>query len=427
MKSIKSEKGMTLVLVLLTIVVFSVIGLAVVGSSINNMKQVKKSETVIQTTDIAEMGVQDYQSRLSNFFTEQVNIKKLRYYYIITDDYKAKNTITDEIIKEYRRLLVADILDTFKLQADLYPSSSNGYSEEIPVDDTTNSYYKIKVDKTNPDIVIKCTTCEANTNDGKVQLEVQYESFGYYDNNQEKNLKGKFAFSFTIDKSKIEKIITESSEYSGDFTRFIPRPIDLDPCSPIDSGKDFVGLNCQFDQKINIDKPVISGATLIFDGGVSFNKINQGIMNATTLYINGDTTVDSHINGIDDSFIYINGTANLGMVNQGIHDSVIVIIGTAKFKDQIKGLTGTTIYVDGTADFSDIDLNKSDSTAVFCVKGEIIPPSGKKSKDIPNIYTPSDTEFTDKCYRTITEKNPDLNFLEDFLNSMNTLSPEIIY
>ena len=57
-----NEKGITLVVVLLMITIFSILGMSVIGYALSNTKQVEKSEQVMQATDVAEMGVIHYKN-----------------------------------------------------------------------------------------------------------------------------------------------------------------------------------------------------------------------------------------------------------------------------------------------------------------------------------------------------------------------------
>lgn len=74
---LRQEKGSTLVTVLLMIVVFTVIGLSLIGINVNNSKQVSKSGNDIQATNLAEMGT--------------THLKEVIFTTITSDAYKTKD------------------------------------------------------------------------------------------------------------------------------------------------------------------------------------------------------------------------------------------------------------------------------------------------------------------------------------------------
>ncbi|WML25423.1 hypothetical protein [Neobacillus sp. OS1-33] len=74
---LREEKGSTLITVLLMIVVFTVIGLSLIGINVNNSKQVSKSGNDIQATNLAEMGT--------------THLKEVIFTKISSDAYKTKD------------------------------------------------------------------------------------------------------------------------------------------------------------------------------------------------------------------------------------------------------------------------------------------------------------------------------------------------
>jgi Tfp pilus assembly protein PilX len=55
---LKNEEGSSLLIVLMVMVVFSVLGLALIGSTLNNSKQISNTNGVIKSTNLSEMGVE---------------------------------------------------------------------------------------------------------------------------------------------------------------------------------------------------------------------------------------------------------------------------------------------------------------------------------------------------------------------------------
>ena len=181
--------GMTLVIVLLTITVFSVLGLAAVSASVTNMKQVSKVESDIKTTDIAEMGIQYYQTQLNEFLLSELN-NNTNHQKIMRDLYDGNKTASK---------LISDFIDAFIVQLRANYTNNNLIFTKLPsnflpeksVD--TNSYFKIKID---PNGIIKTTCAAPATN--KHCFSVQYESYGYSQSSLPKQLKATYKFSFTI-------------------------------------------------------------------------------------------------------------------------------------------------------------------------------------------------------------------------------------
>ncbi|MGG3560461.1 prepilin-type N-terminal cleavage/methylation domain-containing protein [Neobacillus rhizosphaerae] len=66
---IKSEKGYTLILVMIVMTVVMILGLALSGAALNARTQVKKTDFHNKATDLAEMGITYYQPIVTNLVT----------------------------------------------------------------------------------------------------------------------------------------------------------------------------------------------------------------------------------------------------------------------------------------------------------------------------------------------------------------------
>lgn len=64
MKYVKNQSGMALVVVLFLIVIFSIVGVAILNFTVTNAKQTKNIEVDMQSVDAAEMGIVKYRSEL---------------------------------------------------------------------------------------------------------------------------------------------------------------------------------------------------------------------------------------------------------------------------------------------------------------------------------------------------------------------------
>ncbi|WP_419956022.1 type II secretion system protein [Neobacillus niacini] len=432
MKYLKNERGMTLVIVLLTITVFSVLGLAVMGASVNNVKQVKKTESDIQTVDAAEMGVQYYNTLLKDFFHQQIALKKDEIKTLIQNDYANKIPLTADKIEEYEKKLGEKLIQAFN-SSSAFPAFGSVLRKDIDV--PTKSYFQIKNLTASP----SCPTCNTTLKEPEELIEFSYESYGFTNQNPEKKLTGKFIFTFSIDKAEIkEKLIPVQNH---DYTTLIPKPTSVTACeeeefSTGSKGRDvFNNLKCSFDQPVSVDKPSeIIGSELVFDKGVQFNKqMNKGIENST-LYITGlpgtTTLFNKQINGIHNSKILVNGKAQFETVNQGIHNSTIVVVGDAIFgdgKDKLKDLSHSSIYVLGNADMTDIDFSHFDITAKICVKGTI---TGDSSLYSYPVYSESynKVKFDENCsLGIIQDGGKTIEISDQFMDWAEEIKPIVSY
>jgi hypothetical protein len=423
---------MTLVIVLLTITVFSVLGLAVMGASVTNVKQVKKAETDIQTVDAAEMGVQYYNTLLKDFFHEQIAIKKSEIVTLIENDYVNKVQLSDEKIEEYEKELGEKLIAAFN-SSTLFPAYGTALTKDIDV--PTKTYFQIKNLSASP----SCPSCNTTSTEAVEQIEFSYESYGYTNQQPEKKLTGKFVFTFSINKSEIKEKSIPAQNH--DYTTLIPKPTSVSPCSPEtfgngNNGRDvFDSVNCSYSELIKVEKPSeITDSNLVFDKGVQFIKqMNQGIENST-LYITGvpgtTTVFNKQVNGIHNSKIFVNGNAQFETVNQGIHNSTIVVVGNTKFgdgNDKLKKLTHSSIYVIGNADMTDIDFTQFDSTAKICVKGTI---TGDSSLYSLPIYSESFNKvtFDQNCsLGVIQDGDKTIEISDQFMDWAEEIKPVVSY
>jgi Tfp pilus assembly protein PilE len=432
LQNLKSERGMTLVVVLLTIVVFSVLGLAVVGASVNNVKQVRKAEADIQTTDIAEMGVQYYQTLLNDYFHDLISTKKSDYKNLIEDDFSKNKTID---IEHYEELLAQDLITSYQ-SSNLYAQTTNKVSKTI--DDKTKSYFRI--DNSGSDL--KCLTC--GSEEPGERLEVTYTSYGYTNQQLEKMITATFVFSFHINNGEI--IVKSIPTQNYDYQTIIAKPSNIPPCSSslllnVVSGKGNGGnngqyeftQNCEFTGLVTVQKPSsIKDSSLIFDSGVTFDQVmNKGITNST-LYITGDTNLNKQINGIENSKIFINGKATFETINQGIHNSTIVVIGDTTFgvqNDKFKDLEHSSIYVTGNADFSNMDFQHFTDTAQICINGQITNTGSTDLSKYP-IYSLNVNSglFSQKCsLGEIKDGDKTIQINDQFLDWDEKVAPVVKY
>lgn len=429
MQYLKNERGMTLVIVLLTITVFTVLGMTVIGASLSNVKQVTKVEDDIQTIDIAEMGVQHYQAKLNDFFHEKIAAKKIEYKTLIENKFITEGAVTDNDIEQYEEQLAGELVEYFEESVEFAPTNNILLNT---VDSATNSYYKI--DKTNA--VLSCPTCNSITNDDGERLELNYKSYGYTEQNPEKLITAKFVFTFSINKDGITVKTSTAQNYN--YQTIIPKPTGLNACSSDmagtgSNGRDsFVSLNCQFNHIVKVEKPSeIKDSNLVFENGVTFDKqINKGIENST-LYITGATNINKQINGIHNSKIFIQGNTKIETINQGIHNSTIVVIGDVIFgdnNDKFKDLEHSSIYVIGNANFTNMDFSNFSSTAKVCVKGNVTGTANIAGHPIYYENQANQELFVQKCaLGVITDGAKTIEINDQFMDWVEKADPEVKY
>lgn len=417
---------MSLVVVLLTITIFSILGLAIIGATLSNAKQVNKVEKDVQTVDLAEMGVQYYQARLGDFFHEQIALKRAEIKTLIEADYQNKKAITEQDIEKYEDQLSQKLIAAYN-GSDLSPLNTNEIKKTV--NSSTNSYFKIE--KSNA--IISCPTCSNGLLEPKEQIVLTYKSLGFTGNNPEKQITAKFVFTFSIDKGQItEKPIPIQNH---DYTTLIPKPTGLPVCTSeiVDTNKSdkYATINCQYNSQVSIKKPTqILNSTIVFENGVTFDQvINKGIENSV-LYITGNTDFNKQINGIHNSKILVKGNAEFQTINQGIHNSTIVVVGDVDFgeqQDKFKDLEHSSIYVIGDADFTDMDFSHFSTTAKICIDGNVTGASGLSSYP---IYSSSINSvlFNEKCSLGVIENgDTTIEITDQFLNWDEKVSPIVTY
>ncbi|MDR7237413.1 hypothetical protein [Neobacillus drentensis] len=433
MVKLRDERGMTLVIVLLVLLVFSVIGLAIVGASVNNIKQVKTTEENVQTVDIAEMGVQHYQNILESFFHDQITIKKDIYKKLLEKEFELHGDVSNTFIEDKEDQLANELMN-------LYTTSSISPVKQAvneTVDNQTNSKYEInnsnlKITSSDVSFDPPCLTC--NSSNTKKKIELTYQSFGYKDQDLEKKLTATFSFTFYINKAGIQY------NPSTDFATIINKPDDVNPCVASDvNGKASIEEYCEYNSLVTLDTPSeIKNSHLVFNKGLTVNQVMSGsgktdgekgaILNST-LYINGALTLNKQINGINGSKIYINGTTTVPTsttqfekINPGgIQFSTIVILGKVNFTGQVKGIHHSNIYIVGTADFAGATFKKIDNEdSAICVNGTITN-LADQSKTGKFIYDDKDPEFSTKC--SVTR----LNLTNEFMKWDEDTTPLVDY
>ncbi|MEH7239004.1 hypothetical protein [Bacillus sp. JJ1562] len=378
MRNLKNEQGMSLVVVLLILTVISVLGLAVMGASINNMKQISKTESNIKTTDIAEMGVVYYETQLKSFLNEQLYDQAKQKE--IINRYFTNAASKAVLIEKFNNQFPIELNNLYKNDNSLFTHTGDGFLPEKTVD--ADSSFKIKI---NPNGIMK-TTCSPQTPANSQCYSITFDSYGYYGENLEKVLSATFDFSYFINSNSIE--ITAGAPTPVPIYEDIINSIqskNLRSCTTADFNKNKTTVDCSsnLDPTKIPDTNGISNSSIVFNKGVNLDHLSHAVSHSKLI-----------IHSLD-----VNNPTRIGKFNpNGFINSSIVIIGNAKLYDQIMKPVNSSIYITGDADLTGFILKNADSLTKVCVKGTITPAS---MRNIPGVYSNeyNSTTYQDKCMR----------------------------
>ncbi|MEH7384537.1 PilX N-terminal domain-containing pilus assembly protein [Bacillus sp. JJ1521] len=377
MRNLKNEQGMTLVVVLLILTVISILGLAVMGASLTNMKQISKTESNIITTDIAEMGVVYYETQLKSFLNEQLYNQAKQKEIIIR--YFTNSASTDVLIEKFNLEFPVELNNLYKTNNTLFTQFGDHFLPEKTVD--ANSSFKIKI---NPN-GITTTTCSPQTPANSQCYRITYESYGYYGDNLEKILSATFDFSYFINRNSI--VISTGTPPPVPLYEDIKDSVqgkNLRACTTADFKKNNTTVDCSsnLDPKEITSMNGISNSFIVFNKGVNLDHLSHAVSNSKLI-----------IHSLD-----VNNPTRIGKFNpNGFINSSIVIIGNAKLYDQIMKPVNSSIYITGDADLTGFSLKNATSTKV-CVQGKITPAD---MRSIPGVYSNdyNSTTYTNECMR----------------------------
>lgn len=340
-------------IVLLTITIFTILGLLVLGLSLNNTKQIVNTEQNVKTVDLAEMGITYYDVVLDNLAQSTIiEVKK-----IIVEDSRLGKLQTPE---QYKAKTIDIFID--KIQA----FNSNPLL-------LTKSFNVSKEDK----FSISIKDISKNSDQS---ISILLNSEGSSQNNSKKTI------SSNVNVSLLDFTINSTAGNIGigiDYS--ITEPKDLLSCTS--SKVEFGTQNCSYTDSIvhkNHTVQDFEDKQIVINGHLKGVKFNKGIIDST-LFIKENGSFDGPISGIHNSKIYVGGNADFDIINQKINKSTMVIMGSVDFNGNIIGLSDSIIYIHGNANFHKHIIN-IDSSAKICVRGAV---TGLPSDQNYNIYSPS--------------------------------------
>lgn len=343
---------MTLVAVLLIMTLFSILGLAVMAASINNMKQVSKSEFDVKQTDIAEMGVVYYETQLKEFLSQHLL------------DSAAQNTLMnslfpaaatkDQLIQSFKGQFPTTLNSLYKADPSLY--SANMVLPEITVD--SKNAFRISFDPNSTGI--RQVSCKSNVPIDSQCFEIHFTSEGYHTQKLEKTLKAVYSFSYSINAGSINiSTAPTSAPLYKSILDSIPGR-NLRQCTMADFGKNYTTATCTTTlPPASIPKMNgISNSFIVFNNGANFQHLSHAVSSSTLVVYSTDS----------------NNPATIGKLNpNGFTYSQIVIVGNAKLDDQIMKPVNSSIYITGDADLKGFSFKNRDPLTKVCVDGTITP------------------------------------------------------
>jgi type II secretory pathway pseudopilin PulG len=351
MHQIKDERGMTLVIVLLTITVFSILGLAVMGASINNMKQVTKTESDIHNTDIAEMGVQYVKQEIENKFITA---------------FPATNPVIS--LDQFDTLKVA--LATITNKKDMYDSNKK-YFEIMPL---TYLEDKNKAEKWQTLSNNLTLYYDKDLN----EYAISFLSKGHINGNEDD-------LSIRL-KYKIKSKITVNYRITPEG---ITREYTLNTINSL-NGEDYKLIG---DKTIN-DINNLKDSTLYFTGSAAIGGFNN-ISDTSNIHIVGTLTSPS-INNFKDSRIEVRGKTTIDSINN-IDNTVVLIVEDFTSSIRIHNIKDSTLYIPASSKITDISTFNTSSNICVLDDGTLDLPNDLSTLYKDQIHYRNESTFATKC------------------------------
>jgi hypothetical protein len=372
-----NERGMTLIVVLLVMTVFTIIGLSVIGASLSNMKQVTKTDADVKSTDIAEMGILYYESQLKKFLDDQLVHQEtqkelLKRLFAGTAD---KN----DLLRSFRAKFPIELNRLFTSNPYLY--SADQFIQETLVD--LDHSFKIKV---NPYGILD-TVCPSSAPSDSQCFTINFDSYAYEKEQLQKKISGTYSFSYSVNLDSVE-IKPGGPSSVPSYQKIIDsvQGSRLMPCKPSDFGKNYTTVSCISDLE-PADIPNTKGisySTIIFNKGVNLEHLSHAVSNSKLIIYSTDK----------------NNPIRIGKFNpNGFINSDIVVIGNAKLFNVINKPEKSSIYITGNADLTGFELKNADSITKVCIQGTITPVSMINIKGIYSSHH-NPTAYQQNCTET---------------------------
>lgn len=403
LKRVENSKGMALVTVLFTIVIFSILGLTLFNFTISNAKQISKTEEDMKAVDIAEMGIIRYKNQIILHIDTLLASGISKAIASIEHSNSTSTTITPingtTILNEMQANGWMPSSDKFLLgissadKFDAFPGSTMYYKlNELPPTFVTypkilqlefistgstldkNAEVKgtvtINIEKLIDDsltpgtpgtpglhysVVKPSVTIQTPHTTKSCNSSNKLEHSCNYNNNISTNIKSHSNIHAIIN-GKLE--ITGNNTSISDSHLLIKNDIDIKGTDVIENSRIFSKQSGTFG---NVKDGLVN-STLYFGKDVNFDNMNgNGKINNSTIFTENKTTFGNINGGINKSIIFSGNDIEFGQLNSPIKDTVIYGDTNAYFKNGNSGFLNSTLYVENNLTFKNIngEINNS--------------------------------------------------------------------
>jgi Tfp pilus assembly protein PilX len=387
---LNEESGAALIIVLLTMTVFTILGMMMMGLILSNNKQIASSEEEVLKTDLAEMGYLHFYHEFNQAFNEEMMEVKAE----ITDQIKSDigHPSTGGSLSYCENNLMSreqyEQLSTSKIEQRMTSFVEKGEFISQKVFHSSLSDERSFVVAVNS---LECTSCDEEVSEGE-SLKLNFSSRGKYGNRDPKTITATINLaiapitSVPNDPYELCSALytgtgedngseppgdddggngSESPDEGADYGITVPEPTDIESCSYEDTSFNYSNCYYEGDVPSDIDTNSIIDSQLFVNGSYATdNNLNDGIVNST-LYVTGELQFKGTIHEIQNTEIFVGGSGEFKNINNGINDSTIYITENATFDQPLNGIRNTNIYVGGNATFNNMNQGITGSLIVI--------------------------------------------------------------
>lgn len=309
----RNEKGYTLLLTLLVIIIIVSLFTTFAFASVTQQKQVEKTDLSFEAMSVTEMGVEYYQTAVLNIYLTNVSNMQMQLDDCIQDLDSKEPDYEQEIRTNCERPYIEKIKDEINLLPENYTIADNVYF--------IYEHQSVK---------------EQN---GLIMINMEVRGFIP---EESKSIKAYFKLPLNLLIVKESDGDTEGTLINPpDFTKTYPTPPSNIMSCPSDS-KNWYGITCITDNLKDMD--YLSKSTVFLTKGGSFSNLNNNDYENSTLYVDGGLTL-SNINKNTNISYYINGEATFDNLNSSTN-VIVQTNGPASFGNG-KSINNVTVYANG--------------------------------------------------------------------------------
>lgn len=287
---LKNQRGSTLAIAVIIIVLFSIFGLGLVTLNTSASKQFTNKEQQVQARHFAEMGLVHYKSEVEK---------------VLKDHNKELKEIKDSTLTEKQKM------DAINLKNSQLCSELTIVDNIKPINLNTDINYNISK--------INCN----NNNNTSVTIEVTSDG----NSSQGKVVKVDLKLSLILPGTLTEGTGEEGSIKSKKPVQKPNTPAPLVTYKNLTTGgnEDFIDQNIHITENYTANNiKTFSGTHLFIDGNMISNNFTQGL-SKSILYTGGNLTSHNGTGDISNSTIYVTGTFKIDQINGAISNSKIFV------------------------------------------------------------------------------------------------------